>query len=84
MRVSRRALAKYLCDMALFEFEVYWGTTDGSLLHNTIEVEAEDFAEAETIVFRDKPIPEKGYEACARREYHDGYFDAELVSDQED
>ena len=55
-------------------------------MHDTIVIEAANFADAESQVYRDRPVPKPGFEACAKPIYTDGYYDieylGELVSNQ--
>ena len=67
--------------MPTFEFEIYWGTKTGTLLHDTLEIETSDFAEAESTVYRDQPIPKPGFAACAREEYFEDHYDAEFLGE---
>lgn len=61
----------------LFELEIYWGTPGGALLHGTVQIEADDLAEAELLCWRYQTKPDYDDLACARHEYFEDYYDVE-------
>lgn len=75
--------------MPYFELEVYWGSLDGTLWHDTITVQADNFERAYGLVMTNRLMPEGAFPACSRELFFEDHFDVEplwevLVSNDED
>lgn len=70
--------------MNKYDFEVYWGTPDGTLMHGTISVEAENEDQGYNKVYNAKMIPanEKDqFPACEDESYDENFFTVEYLGE---